>query len=229
MPFHLSVSLITLSIYSIQEERVSPVQPDRQIVKQSCAMCALMFLKRPYSQRKAGCPPNGGLAPHLLLPIIKKKESIDSKEGAMRRTDMMTGTTLLREMTALHLMERAVAFFKSETRCDALLSAMVNGNFGSVPIVDDAMRLIGIVSEYDLLDALFAGVDITNLSAEEIMQHPYSVSLDCSAMEIGRFIQQNHFIRVPVVDRENRLVGMVARRDLLNGYLEELIGPDEGF
>lgn len=147
----------------------------------------------------------------------------------MRRTDMMRGTKPLREMTALHLMERAVAFFKKETKCDAILSAMVNGNFGSVPIVDREMRLIGIVSEYDLLDALLTGVDVTCLSAEEIMKHPYSVSLDCSALEIARFIQQNHLIRVPVVDQENRLVGMVARRDLLNGYLEELLGPDESF
>lgn len=147
----------------------------------------------------------------------------------MRRTDMMIGNKPLREMTALHLMERAVAFFKREAKCDVLLSAMVNGNFGSVPIVDGEMRLIGIVSEYDLLDALLTGTDVTNLSAEEIMKHPYSVSIDCPAMEIGRFIQQNHLIRVPVVDRENRLVGMVARRDLLNGYLEELLGPGEDF
>lgn len=49
---------------------------------------------------------------------------------------------------------------------------MVNGNFGSVPVVDDEMRLIGIVSEYDLLDALLTGVDVTHLSAEEIMKHP---------------------------------------------------------
>jgi CBS domain-containing protein len=144
---------------------------------------------------------------------------------SMRKSDPIIETKPLRKATALHLMERAVAFFKKETKCDTILSTMVNVNFGSVPIVDEEMRLIGIVSEYDLLDALLTGVDVTNLSAEEIMQHPHSVSIDCPALEIGRFIQQNHLIRVPVVDRENRLVGVVARRDLLNGYLEEILGP----
>lgn len=147
----------------------------------------------------------------------------------MRKSDLMTGSKPFRERTALHLMERAIAFFKKETKCDAILSAMVNGNFGSVPIVDGEMKLIGIVSEYDLLDGILTGLDVTSLSAEEIMKHPYSVSIDCPALEIGRFIQQNHLIRVPVVDRENRLVGMVARRDLLNGYLEEILGPAEDF
>jgi CBS domain-containing protein len=153
-------------------------------------------------------------------------EGVSAEEATMRKSDPMMETKPLRKAMALHLMERAVAFFKKETKCDALLSAMVNGNFGSVPIVDGEMRLIGIVSEYDLLDALLAGVDVTNLSAEEIMKHPHSISIDCPAMEIGRFIQQNHLIHIPVVDRNNRLVGMVARRDLLNGYLEELLGPN---
>lgn len=133
----------------------------------------------------------------------------------MTKRDLMVGPKPLREATALHFMERAVAFFKKETPCDAILSTMVNGNFGSVPIVDDEMKLIGIVSEYDLLDALLTGIDVTRLSAAEIMKHPHPVSTDCPALEIGRFIQQNHLIRVPVVDRENRLVGVVARRDLL--------------
>lgn len=145
----------------------------------------------------------------------------------MRKNDLKMGAKPLRQTTALDLMERAVVFFKKETKCDAILSCIVNGSFGSVPVVDDEMKLLGIVSEYDLLDALMTGVDVTHLSAEEIMKHPHAVSIDCPALEIGRFIQQNHLIRLPVVDRDNRLVGMVARRDLLNGYLEELLERDK--
>lgn len=141
----------------------------------------------------------------------------------------MTGEKPFREMTARHLMERAVTFFKKETKCDVILSVMVNGNFGSVPIIDDNKKLIGIVSEYDLLDALLTGVDVTSLSAEEIMKYPHAVAIDATAIETARFIQKNHLIRVPVIDREGRLVGIVARRDLLNGYLDALLGSDERF
>lgn len=105
---------------------------------------------------------------------------------------------------------------------------MVHGNFGSVPIIDKQMRLIGIVSEYDLLDSILTGLDLKNLSAAEIMKYPHAVSIGAQAMEIVRLIQKNHLICLPVVDREGRVVGIVARRDLLNGYLKELIGPGEG-
>ena len=145
----------------------------------------------------------------------------------MRESDLMMGDRPLRKMTALHLMERTFTFFRGETHCDAILSAMVHGNFGSVPIVDEQMRLVGIISEYDLLDAILTGMDLKNLSASEIMKYPHAVSINTQAIEIARFIQKNHLIRVPVVDSEDRVVGIVARRDLLNGYLEELIGPGE--
>ena len=131
-------------------------------------------------------------------------------------------------MTARHLMERTFTFFSGETHCEAILSAIVHENFGSVPIIDEQMRLIGIVSEYDLLDAILTGLDLKNLSATEIMKYPHAVLIDAQAMEIARFVQKNHLIRVPVVDREGRVVGIVARRDLLSGYLEALIGPGEG-
>jgi len=145
----------------------------------------------------------------------------------MRESDLMMGERPFREMTARHLMEQTVTYFKKETKCRVILSVMVNGNFGSVPIIDDEKKLIGIVSEYDLLDALLTGIDLASLSAGEIMKYPHAVSIDATANEIGRFLQKNHLIRVPVVDREGRLVGIVARRDLLNGYLEALLGPDE--
>jgi CBS domain-containing protein len=38
-------------------------------------------------------------------------------------------------------------------------------------------------------------------------------------MEIIQLLQSKHLIRVAVVDAEGKLVGIVARRDILLGYL----------
>jgi CBS domain-containing protein len=32
-------------------------------------------------------------------------------------------------------------------------------------------------------------------------------------------LQTNHLIRVPVVDQDGKLIGIVARRDIVRGYL----------
>ncbi len=39
-------------------------------------------------------------------------------------------------------------------------------------------------------------------------------------MEIIMLLEEKHLIRVPVVDPEGKLVGVVARRDILEGSLK---------
>ena len=42
---------------------------------------------------------------------------------------------------------------------------------------------------------------------------------DTPAMEIIRLLEEKHLIRMPVVDTDGKLIGVVARRDILQGYV----------
>lgn len=57
------------------------------------------------------------------------------------------------------------------------------------------------------------------------MSEPICITAEMAAEEMMVLFQSGHLIRVPVVDKENRLTGMVTRRDLLAGYLESALGP----
>ena len=92
--------------------------------------------------------------------------------------------------------------------------------FGSIPIVDGSSKLVGIVSEFDLLKALRKGKNLDEVLAGEIMTpNPVSVTQDTNVLTLIDVLQNNHLIRVPVVDAIGKLIGIVARRDLLRGYL----------
>ena len=147
----------------------------------------------------------------------------------MRGSDYMMGTQSLRAMTAEHLMERDVAYFKKEAKCETLVWAMVEGNFGTAPIVNEEGRLIGAVNESDLLSAVASGIDLADVSAGEMMKSVSSISVDKPAMEICSFFRDNPVNRAPVVDGHLHVVGMISRRDILSGYLEEKMGPPSGF
>ncbi len=67
-------------------------------------------------------------------------------------------------LTVRELMERRVQYGSPRTKADVLASMMIEG-FGAVPIVDDKQRLVGIVSEFDLLAALRRGKKRASLSA----------------------------------------------------------------
>ena len=135
------------------------------------------------------------------------------------------GRTALREskfghMTVGALMEEDVQSEGTDVKGEFIASMMMEG-FGSVPIVDETNRLLGIVSEFDLLNAVRKGRRLVDVTAGEIMTpNPVSVTKDTDVLTVIDVLHNNHLIRVPVVDSTRRLVGIVARRDVLRGYLQ---------
>ena len=123
-------------------------------------------------------------------------------------------------MTVRQLMEKDVQSSNKNTVAESLASYMMDG-FGSVPIVDDSLRLVGVVSEFDLLNALRKGRKLSEVTAGEIMTpNPVSTSQNMDIPTLIDVLQNNHLIRVPVVDAGGKLIGIVARRDILRGYLQ---------
>ena len=118
------------------------------------------------------------------------------------------------------IMEKNVQSGQKETEAKILASDMMEG-FGSLPIIDPTGRLVGIVSEFDLLNALRMGKNLSNVSAEDIMTpNPVSVTQNTDIVTVIEVLQNNHLIRVPVVDSKGHLIGILARRDILRGYLQ---------
>jgi len=138
---------------------------------------------------------------------------------------MAEGQTALREskfgkLTVGAIMEKQVQSAEKDTKAEMIASYMMEG-FGSVPIVDENNKLVGIVSEFDLLAALRKGKKLQDVAAGEILTaNPVSVTKDTDIVTLMDVLQNNHLIRVPVLDNVGKLIGIVARRDLLRGYLQ---------
>ena len=138
---------------------------------------------------------------------------------------MAEGQAALREskfgkLTVGAIMEKQVQSAEKDTKAEMIASYMMEG-FGSVPIVDENNKLVGIVSEFDLLAALRKGKKLQDVVAGEILTaNPVSVTQDTDVVTLMDVLQNNHLIRVPVLDNVGKLIGIVARRDLLRGYLQ---------
>ena len=138
----------------------------------------------------------------------------------MRRVEFMIGPHDFTTLKAEQFMQNVVSYYHMEDTGDKLAGAITEGGFGSVPILSEDGMVLGIVSEFDLLQAISEGKDLAQVTAGEIMTKGHvSVTRDTRASEIIQLLQNNHLIRVPVVDAQEKLVGIVARRDILLGYL----------
>ncbi|GLW73414.1 hypothetical protein Kpho02_57130 [Kitasatospora phosalacinea] len=89
---------------------------------------------------------------------------------------------------------------------------------GSVPVLAGDGRVVGVVSEADLLRAQDPRVtgDPPHLTARRLMTAPaLTVRPGTALADAARLAVNRHLRRLPVVDAEDRLVGSVHRADLL--------------
>ena len=122
-------------------------------------------------------------------------------------------------MTVKQVMQKQVQAVHLKTKGDVVASLMVEG-FGAVPVVDSKDKLLGIVSEHDLLAAMDDGHKLGAVAAGDIMTfNPYSIRLETTLPTLVHVFRASDLIRVPVVDARDKLVGIIARRDVLRAYL----------
>ncbi|HEU4686357.1 MAG TPA: CBS domain-containing protein [Nitrospira sp.] len=122
-------------------------------------------------------------------------------------------------MTVQQVMERKVQSARLKTKAAIIASLMIEG-FGAVPVVDGGRKLAGIVSEHDLLAAVDDGRALASVTAADVMTaNPYSVRPETTLGTLVHVLRASDLVRVPVVDERDRLIGIIARRDVLRTYL----------
>jgi CBS domain-containing protein len=87
---------------------------------------------------------------------------------------------------------------------------------GSLPIVDEATRLVGIVTDRDIaVRGVGRGIDTDKTSVAEIAsEEVYAVTPDDDLDDALETMARAQVRRVPVVVRENQLVGIISQADV---------------
>jgi len=89
-----------------------------------------------------------------------------------------------------------------------------------MPVVDGNKRVVGIVSEQDLLRALRGNRPLAGINVKEIMtRSPIVITEDTTLEEASKIMEDAHIHRLPVV-RDGILLGTVTRHDLVRAWLD---------
>ena len=85
-------------------------------------------------------------------------------------------------------------------------------NVGAV-VVKDFGRLIGILTERDMLKAMAARVHTSEARVRQWMtENPITAPTDMDVEEAARIMLDNGFRHLPVVDDNNQVIGVVSLR-----------------
>jgi len=151
-------------------------------------------------------------------------------------------------VTAGELMTRDVAVVHPDTSLMEAVRLMARRGISGLPVVDDAGAIVGILTEGDLvrwhegysekqarwLDMLAEGGnlapsflanirDARNKVKAVMSTGVVTVSEETPAREVARLMTSKSIKRVPVL-RDGRLVGIVARSDLVRALAERFAG-----
>ena len=122
-------------------------------------------------------------------------------------------------MTVSQVMEKDVQSVPLKMKGD-LIAALLVEELGAVPVVEKGRKLAGIVSEHDLLAAVDDGHQLGAIRAKDVMTaNPYSVRAETTLGTLVHVLRASDLVRVPVVDAKDKLIGIIARHDVLRTYL----------
>jgi CBS domain-containing protein len=123
---------------------------------------------------------------------------------------------------------RSVVTAAPEESLVAVAHSMQEHNIGTVVIVE-GRRPVGIITDRDLALALGAHEVSPQTRVQEVMtQHVLAIPADTDIYTATKFMRERGVRRLPIVDREDCLVGIVTLDDLLRFLAQELDNLAEG-
>jgi CBS domain-containing protein len=146
---------------------------------------------------------------------------------------------LTRSTTAKDVMSVNVIFVKADSPLTEVAATMSHHKVSGVPVVNDKGAVVGVISEKDFLIQMgaeasgsFMGVvaiclkgpncvamPIRKQYAENIMSSPaITISENATVSEIAEMLTDKKINRIPVVDQNRRLVGIVTRTNLVQSF-----------
>lgn len=129
-----------------------------------------------------------------------------------------------------------------------LVGLLIGHDYRAVPVVDEADRLVGIVTNSDLVErgGLAMRLELLSTASRDIIQHELealtangrtaadvmtrdviTAQPDMSVLDAARRMADRHLKRLPVVDASGHLLGIVSRVDLLRTVAQGYPAPEQ--
>ena len=117
-------------------------------------------------------------------------------------------------LKAKDVMTKDVITISPDVTLKDAIELLLEKKISGMPVVDKKGKMIGIISEKDILNFAFSGnLSITKVSeamSKNIISFPPNEDVDSIALTIS----ENQFRRVPII-QEGKVVGIVSRRDII--------------
>ncbi|MCM8758129.1 MAG: CBS domain-containing protein [Candidatus Omnitrophica bacterium] len=146
-------------------------------------------------------------------------------------------------MKVKEIMKKEVVSLSKDTKIKDAFGKLLQIHISGLPVLDENLRIVGMFTEKDILRAILPGylekvgrfiyeenpkiiqkklLDIQDLTVEKLMRKDViTVDEDTTLCEVARIMLTQNVRRIPVLDKEKRVIGIVAREDIIKAYAKE--------
>ncbi|BFG35921.1 hypothetical protein CerSpe_221950 [Prunus speciosa] len=195
-------------------------RPDRRLFSISVTTCRALGLRRSFN---------------VTASAALTSNSVPEKNGIHVVGDFMTPRKDLRVV-------------KPTTTVDEAIELLVENRITGFPVINDDWKLVGLVSDYDLLaldtisgqgrtdNSMFPEVDSSWKTFNEVQNllsktngqvvgdlmtpAPVVVSETTNLEDVARLLLETKYRRLPVVDDSGKLVGIITRGNIIRAALQ---------
>lgn len=136
------------------------------------------------------------------------------------------GKSVRSNLTARDLMTASVVTARPEDSVERAARLIRETDCGALPVVDGSGRLIGIITNSDITTRLVArGVNVAHTQVSDCMtDQAFACPADNSVESCLRAMSWHHVKRLPIVDHDHKVIGIVCRSDIARYVCEHAYG-----
>ncbi len=162
-------------------------------------------------------------------PVVRGRDRTPRTGGGPTLARLQT----MEPVRVAHLMSTHLLTLFAEQTLPIAEELMKLKRLRHIPVIDDAGRLVGLVSHRDLLRAQYS--DLTGLDVDDrrrlesrvpvssiMTVDVWTVHPDMLASKAGELLLDNRFGCLPVIDAEQRLIGVLTEADFLRFAIKAL-------
>jgi CBS domain-containing protein len=122
-------------------------------------------------------------------------------------------------LTAGAIMTTDLVTVRPEASIEEAIELLLGQQISGLPVTDDDGRLVGVITEFALLAVTYDRRVKNHTVSQHMTREVITVDIDDPVSRVADLCIVHRVRRVPVM-KDDRLVGVIARRDVLRALVE---------
>jgi CBS domain-containing protein len=123
--------------------------------------------------------------------------------------------------TAQDIMATELITLTEEDTLEDALKSLINNRITGLPVLDKELKMIGILSEFDILKQVAKHKVLKPEIFQEKIEFshaPFGIPPTTPLNDVVKHFINEKYRRIAVLDKDQKLVGIITRRDLMRVF-----------